>query len=53
MPTLVLHGTADNVVAVGNAELLGGRVELFERCGHLFFWEEPERFVRIVTGFLA
>jgi pimeloyl-ACP methyl ester carboxylesterase len=52
-PTLVLHGTADNVVAVGNAELLGGRVELFEGCGHLFFWEQPERFVRIVTEFLT
>jgi pimeloyl-ACP methyl ester carboxylesterase len=52
-PTLVLHGTADNVVAVGNAELLGGRVELFEGCGHLFFWEQPDRFVRIVTEFLT
>jgi 3-oxoadipate enol-lactonase len=52
-PTLVLHGTADNVVDVGNAQLLGGRVELFEGCGHLFFWEQPERFVRIVTEFLS
>jgi pimeloyl-ACP methyl ester carboxylesterase len=52
-PVLVLHGTADNVVAVGNAQLLGGRVELFEGAGHLFFWEQPERFVRIVTEFLS
>jgi 3-oxoadipate enol-lactonase len=52
-PTLVLHGTADNVVDVDNARLVGDRVELFERCGHLFFWEQPERFVRIVTEFLV
>jgi 3-oxoadipate enol-lactonase len=53
-PTLVLHGTDDNVVAVGNAELFAGaRVELFPGCGHLFFWEQPDRFVRIVTEFLT
>jgi pimeloyl-ACP methyl ester carboxylesterase len=57
-PTLVLHGTDDNVVATENAEILGrlipdARVELFEGCGHLFFWEQPERFVRVVTEFLG
>lgn len=56
-PTLVLHGGADAVVAVGNAELLAGRiqgarVEFFERAGHLFFWEQPERFVSVVAEFL-
>jgi 3-oxoadipate enol-lactonase len=56
-PTLVLHGTADNVVDHRNAELLaasipGSRVELFPGAGHLFFWEQPELFVRIVTEFL-
>ena len=58
MPTLVLHGTADNVVDHRNAEILareipGARLEWFEGCGHLFFWEEPERFARVVTEFLA
>jgi len=57
-PTLVLHGTADNVVDVRNSELLAARIpharlELFPGLGHLFFWEDPERFVRLVTEFLA
>ena len=57
-PTLILHGTADAVVDTGNAELLaqripGARVELFDGGGHLFFWEQPERFVAVVEEFLA
>jgi pimeloyl-ACP methyl ester carboxylesterase len=58
IPTLVLHGTADVVVDPANADLLaariqGARVELFPGCGHLLFWEQPDRFVRIVGEFLA
>jgi len=57
-PTLVLHGTADNVVDPRNAELLaaripGARVELFPGCGHLPPWERPDRFVEVVEEFLA
>jgi 3-oxoadipate enol-lactonase len=57
-PTLVLHGTADNVVDVRNAGLLaagirGARLELFEDLGHLFFWEEPDRFAHVVEEFLC
>lgn len=57
-PTLVLHGTADNVVDPRNAELLaaripGARVELFPGCGHLPPWERPDRFVKVVEEFLA
>jgi pimeloyl-ACP methyl ester carboxylesterase len=57
-PTLILHGTDDGVVDVRNAALLAeripdARVELFEGCGHLFFWEQPERFVRAVEEFLC
>jgi pimeloyl-ACP methyl ester carboxylesterase len=56
-PTLVLHGTADNVVAPQNAELLASRIpnarlEWFEGAGHLFQWEQPERFVAVVEEFL-
>ena len=57
-PTLVVHGTADVVVAPANAQLLaeripGADIEWFEGCGHLLFWEEPERFVEVVGEFLA
>jgi pimeloyl-ACP methyl ester carboxylesterase len=57
-PTLILHGTEDAVVDPGNAALLaeripGARVELFSGCGHLFFWEHPERFADTVVEFLA
>jgi 3-oxoadipate enol-lactonase len=57
-PTLLLHGTADVVVDSRNSELLAERIpdarlELFAGRGHLFMWEEPERFVRSVIDFLA
>jgi pimeloyl-ACP methyl ester carboxylesterase len=57
-PTLILHGTEDNVVDYRNAGVLaarlpGSRVELFAGAGHLFFWEQPDTFVRIVTEFLT
>lgn len=56
-PTLVLHGTADVVVDPANSRLLaeritGARLEWFDGCGHLLFWEEPDRFVSIVGEFL-
>ncbi len=56
-PTLVLHGTEDVVVDPRNAELIARAIpnaslELFQGAGHVFFWEEPERFVRVTTDFL-
>jgi 3-oxoadipate enol-lactonase len=56
-PTLVLHGEEDAVVDPRNAELLASliphaSVERFSGAGHLFFWEQPERFAEVVTGFL-
>jgi pimeloyl-ACP methyl ester carboxylesterase len=56
-PTLIVHGTEDNVVATENADILASlipdaRLELFHGCGHLFFWEQPERFVHVVKEFL-
>ena len=57
-PTLILHGTLDAVIDPRNAEVIarripGSRVKLFEGCGHLLFWEQPERFVQVVEDFLA
>jgi 3-oxoadipate enol-lactonase len=56
-PTLILTGTADNVVDHRNAEVLaqriaGARVERFSGAGHLFFWEQPDAVVRILKEFL-
>ena len=56
-PTVILGGTADNVVDQRNAEVLaaripGARVELLTGAGHLFFWEQPGESVRIINEFL-
>jgi 3-oxoadipate enol-lactonase len=56
-PTLIVHGTKDAVVDARNADLLAehipdARVELLAGCGHLPFWEEPERFAALVKEFL-
>jgi 3-oxoadipate enol-lactonase len=56
-PTLIVHGTEDAVVDSRNANLLadripGARVELLRGCGHLPFWEEPERFANLIKEFL-
>ena len=58
VPTLVVHGTADNVVDAGNAPLLadaipGARLELLDGVGHLVTWERPDEFVALVEEFLA
>jgi 3-oxoadipate enol-lactonase len=57
-PTLVVQGTADQLVDPGNAEVLAGlvpdaRVQRFDGAGHLLYWEQPKRFVRVVTDFLT
>jgi 3-oxoadipate enol-lactonase len=53
----VQHGSEDVVVDPRNGELLaellpGARLERFPGTGHLFFWEQPERFVASVVSFL-
>lgn len=57
-PTLVQHGAEDVVVDPRNGELLAellpdARLDPFAGTGHLFFWEEPERFVSSVSSFLG
>jgi pimeloyl-ACP methyl ester carboxylesterase len=55
--TLIVTGTADNVVDPRNSDVLaqripGAHVERLPGLGHLFFWEDAPRFVRIVEEFL-
>lgn len=56
-PTLVLHGTADVLVPLENAETLvrlvrGARRYWFEGRGHLFFHEDPELAAVVIASFL-
>ena len=52
-PTLVIHGTDDEMLPAANARLIAGRIpgarlEIFDGVGHLFFWEAPERSAALV-----
>jgi pimeloyl-ACP methyl ester carboxylesterase len=47
-PTLVVHGTDDELLPVENGQQIarlipGSRLEIFDGVGHMFFWEQPER----------
>lgn len=53
VPTLVVHGTADQILEAVNGDLIaslitGARLELLEGVGHMLFWEQPERVARLV-----
>ena len=55
-PTLVMHGSADMVMPLVNAELLARRIptailDVFDGAGHLFFHEQPGRTVQAVSAF--
>jgi pimeloyl-ACP methyl ester carboxylesterase len=57
LPTLVLHGTADRLVAPDNAALLadaipGARLEWLDGASHVFWSDRPERTVALVNDFL-
>ena len=58
MPTLVLTGRYDINVAPSTAwkihkAIPKSRWEVFEKSGHLPYFEEPEKFVRVVGEFLG
>jgi len=58
MPTLVMTGRYDINVAPSTAwkihkAIPGSKWEVFESSGHLPYFEEPEKFVRVVEGFLG
>lgn len=58
LPVLVQTGDRDVVVDPRNSELLaeaipGARLSVYPGAGHLFMWQEPERFVAELEGFLC
>ncbi len=53
MPTLIVHGTDDQLLPVGNGRLIASRIpgsslEILDGVGHLFFWEQPDRSAELV-----
>ena len=57
-PTLVVHGTADQMLVAANGELVAdlipnARLELLDGVGHLFFWEQPQRVAQLVAEHAA
>ena len=58
LPTLVLHGTLDEMLPVQNGRMIAGlipdsRLEIFDGVGHLFFWEQPEQAADLVRAHAA
>jgi pimeloyl-ACP methyl ester carboxylesterase len=58
VPTLVVHGTEDEMLPVENGRLIASRIpdsrlEIFDGVGHLFVWEEPQRAAELVRAHAA
>jgi 3-oxoadipate enol-lactonase len=57
-PTLVIHGTEDQMIPVANAHLIaeripGARLEILDGVGHLFFWEQADRAAELLGSHTA
>jgi 3-oxoadipate enol-lactonase len=55
LPTLVMHGTDDQLLPVVNGHMIAGlipdaRREIFDGVGHLFFWERPQRVAELLVA---
>jgi pimeloyl-ACP methyl ester carboxylesterase len=58
LPTLVIHGSLDQMIPVENGRMIaslmdGSRLEIFDGVGHLFCWEAPERGAQLVRSHAA
>lgn len=52
-PTLILHGTDDQMILYSNGRLLAtllpdATMHTFEGAGHLFFWEQPDETLEVI-----
>ncbi|HEV2924008.1 MAG TPA: alpha/beta hydrolase [Solirubrobacteraceae bacterium] len=57
-PTLVIHGTEDQLLPVENGRQIaslmpGSKLEIFDGVGHMFFWEQPERAAELLRAHAA
>lgn len=57
IPTLVCVAKQSQVFPWQGSEwvgknIKGAQIEYFENCGHMLFWEDPEKFNRVVTEFI-
>jgi 3-oxoadipate enol-lactonase len=55
LPTLVLHGTADQLLPFPNGQLIaelipGAQLEIFDGAGHMFFLERPQRSAELLRA---
>jgi pimeloyl-ACP methyl ester carboxylesterase len=58
MPTLVVHGTVDELLPVANGRLIAARIpdaqlEVLDDVGHLFFGERPQRAAELLRAHAA
>jgi pimeloyl-ACP methyl ester carboxylesterase len=58
VPTLVIHGSEDQMLSVSNAHHIaeripGARLVVMEGVGHAFWWERPERSAQLVRELAA
>ncbi len=58
MPTLVIHGTVDELLPVANGRLIaeripGAQLEILDDVGHLFFWERPQLAAELLRSHTA
>jgi pimeloyl-ACP methyl ester carboxylesterase len=57
-PTLVVHGTEDQILSPINGDLVaslipGARLEQLAGAGHIVYWEQPERTAQLVRQHAA
>jgi pimeloyl-ACP methyl ester carboxylesterase len=58
LPTLVVHGTEDQLLPVANGRLIASRVpgaqlEILDGVGHMFVWERPRDSAQLIRAHAA